>query len=126
MPEVSERRRVDAGDLLRREPEQSGSQPGVDDVDLRLRTHPRAEALAPRGETHSQEQVLKEPEMALSRLPVGSHLFRRRRHVQQLTGLRRNMPQEVGQRLTLADSAERDGIAFDGRSNEVIEPASSG
>ena len=95
-------------------------------MDLRLRTHPRAEALAPRGETHSQEQVLEEPEMALSRLPVGSHHFRRRRHVQQLTGLRRNMPQEVGQRLTLADSAERDGIAFDGRSNEVIEPASSG
>src|SRR5699024_9546890 len=37
--EVGERRRVDTGEFLRGEPEQSSGQPGVDDVDLRLRAH---------------------------------------------------------------------------------------
>src|SRR5699024_2154408 len=86
----------------------------------------RAKILAPRGETHDQEEILQEPEMTLGGGPADSQLLSCRCHVQQLTCLRRDMAQEIRQCLTLADPAQLDSIAFDGRSDEVVKPASPG
>ena len=50
--------------------------------------------------------------MILVGRPADAQLLSCLCHVKQLTGVRREIPQEVLQRLTLADPAQLDSIAF--------------